>query len=46
MYKWVYLIFFNTLWVWIPIYAIYVGTTEIMNAFRVRAAATGDKKIR
>ncbi|KAK7730387.1 hypothetical protein SLS53_009005 [Cytospora paraplurivora] len=23
MYKWVYLVFFNTLWVWVPLYALY-----------------------
>ena len=46
MYKWVYLVFFNTLWVWLPIYAIYVGSADIMNAFKVRAAATGVKKVK
>jgi hypothetical protein len=44
MYKWVYLIFFNTLWVWIPLYAIYVGSADILNAFKVRAAIAGTKK--
>ncbi|KAJ9151433.1 Emopamil-binding protein [Coniochaeta hoffmannii] len=44
MYKWVYLVFFNTLWVWLPIYAIYIGSADIMNAFRLSAAATGVKK--
>lgn len=46
MYKWMYLVFFNTLWVWIPLYAIYVGSADILNAFKVRAAATGAKKSR
>lgn len=23
MYAWVYLVFFNTLWVWVPLYALY-----------------------
>lgn len=32
-----YLFFFNTLWVWIPIYAIYVSYKDISNAFDVRA---------
>jgi hypothetical protein len=34
--RWVYLFFFNTLWVWIPIYAIYVAYGDICNAFDVR----------
>lgn len=46
MYKWVYLVFFNMLWVWIPLYAIYVGCADILDAFKTRAAATGAKKIR
>lgn len=36
MYKWLYLIFFNMLWVFIPIYAIYVAYQDINNAFLVR----------
>lgn len=31
-----YLFFFNTLWVWIPMYAIYVSYKDICNAFDVR----------
>jgi hypothetical protein len=34
--RWVYLFFFNTLWVWIPMYAIYVAYKDICNAFDVR----------
>lgn len=34
--RWVYLFFFNTLWVWIPMYAIYVSYKDICNAFDVR----------
>lgn len=34
--RWVYLFFFNTLWVWFPLYAIYVGYKDICNAFDVR----------
>jgi hypothetical protein len=44
MYKWVFLVFFNTIWVWLPLYAIYVACTDIFDAFKVRAAATGTKK--
>ncbi|KFY96050.1 hypothetical protein V498_02939 [Pseudogymnoascus sp. VKM F-4517 (FW-2822)] len=36
VFTWVYLFFFNTLWVWIPIYAIYVSYKDISNAFDVR----------
>lgn len=38
MYKWVYLFFFNTLWVFIPAYAMYVAVGEISDAFAVRDA--------
>ncbi|KAJ9148339.1 Emopamil-binding protein-like [Pleurostoma richardsiae] len=46
MYLWVYLVFFNTLWVWIPAYAIYVASKDILDAFRVRDAKAGAKKSR
>jgi len=32
MYKWVYLFFFNTLWVWIPLYILYEGYGIITSA--------------
>ncbi|CAK7267087.1 hypothetical protein SEPCBS119000_002360 [Sporothrix epigloea] len=38
MYKWVYIVFFNTLWVWLPLYAMYVAISEISDAFAVRDA--------
>jgi len=44
MYLWVYLVFFNTLWVFIPLYAIYVSAADIADAFRVRASVLGPKK--
>ncbi|AEO62656.1 uncharacterized protein THITE_2107087 [Thermothielavioides terrestris NRRL 8126] len=44
MYKWVFLVFFNGLWVVIPLYAIYVAADDIFDAFRVRATALGEKK--
>lgn len=39
MYMWLYLVFFNGLWVVIPAYVIYVASGEIMGAFKVRDAA-------
>ena len=44
MYMWVYLVFFNMLWVFIPAYAIYVAVEDISSAFAVRAAAVRTKK--
>lgn len=38
MYLWVYLVFFNTLWVWIPLYALYVAFGEISKAFETANA--------
>ncbi|KAK6855961.1 emopamil binding protein [Apiospora arundinis] len=36
MYKWVYLVFFNMLWVFIPIYAIWVASKDINDAFAAK----------
>lgn len=36
MYLWVYLIFFNTIWVWIPLYAIYWAVKDISGALNER----------
>ncbi|KAI2608259.1 Emopamil-binding protein [Hypoxylon fragiforme] len=36
MYKWVYLVFFNMLWVVIPAYAVYVAVLDINDALAVR----------
>lgn len=44
MYKWIFLIFFNGLWVVIPLYAIYVAADDMFDAFRARATALGEKK--
>ncbi|CAI4210246.1 unnamed protein product [Parascedosporium putredinis] len=38
MYKWVYLVFFNVLWVFIPLYAIYYAVGEISSAFKTQSA--------
>ncbi|KAK7966791.1 EBDP3 protein [Apiospora aurea] len=36
MYMWVYLVFFNMLWVVIPVYAIWFASNEINDAFAVK----------
>jgi hypothetical protein len=36
MFLWVYLVFFNMLWVFLPIYAMYVSFEDMKNAFQVR----------
>lgn len=38
MYKWVYLIFFNTLWVFVPLYAIAHSMGEISSAFKAQSS--------
>ncbi|ORY71154.1 EBDP3 protein [Pseudomassariella vexata] len=37
MYKWVYLVFFNMLWVFIPLYAVWVSVQDINDALAMRA---------
>jgi EXPERA (EXPanded EBP superfamily) len=44
MYKWVYLVFFNMLWVFIPFYAIYIASTDIFDAFKSRSALIKARK--
>ncbi|KAI1438343.1 ebp domain-containing protein [Xylaria sp. CBS 124048] len=39
MYKWMYLVFFNCLWVVIPLFACYVAVVDINDAYAVRAKA-------
>ncbi|RAL62288.1 hypothetical protein DID88_004855 [Monilinia fructigena] len=36
MFQWVYLVFFNMLWVFLPAYALYVAFYDIGNAMKVR----------
>jgi hypothetical protein len=36
MFMWVYLVFFNMLWVFLPLYAMWVSFEDMGNAFRVR----------
>ncbi|KAI1342678.1 Emopamil-binding protein [Xylariaceae sp. FL0016] len=40
MYLWLYLVFFNVLWVFIPIYAIWVAGKDINEAFAFRDQAS------
>jgi len=44
MYQWIYLVFFNMIWVFLPLYAIYVASTDILDAFKVRAVVSAKKK--
>jgi len=36
MFLWVYLVFFNMLWVFFPLYALYISFIDIGNAMKVR----------
>jgi hypothetical protein len=36
MFLWVYLVFFNMLWVFLPLYALYVSFVDIRNACAIR----------
>lgn len=44
MYLWVYLVFFNMLWVFIPLYAIGTAVKDINSAFAVREKVSTSKK--
>ncbi|KAI1096757.1 Emopamil-binding protein [Rostrohypoxylon terebratum] len=44
MYLWVYLVFFNMLWVFIPLYAIWVAVKDIDSAFAARDKAMAGRK--
>ena len=44
MYLWVYLVFFNMLWVFVPLYAIYAAIDDITDAFEARRKVLGAKK--
>ena len=44
MYLWVYLVFFNMLWVFIPLYAVWVAVADINDAFVARARTSVTKK--
>ena len=36
MFLWVYLVFFNMLWVFLPLYAMYVSFDDMNSAFQMR----------
>ncbi|ROW06014.1 hypothetical protein VMCG_04635 [Cytospora schulzeri] len=44
MYKWVYLVFFNGLWVVVPFYALYVSWNAFMTAFGTQKSVVVVKK--
>lgn len=44
MYLWVYLVFFNMLWVFIPFYAVYVSWSSINAAFATQTVVQVSKK--
>ncbi|MBA7492100.1 hypothetical protein ES702_02649 [subsurface metagenome] len=47
MYMWVYLVFFNTLWVWIPLWVLYEGYGALVDeGSEGKAGAAGRKKKR
>ena len=37
MYKWVYLVFFNMIWVFVPVYAMAHSIGEISRAFKAQS---------
>jgi len=43
VYLWLYLVFFNVLWVFIPLWVLYVAYQEISTTF-TRVAATNSAK--
>lgn len=44
MYTWVYLFFFNMLWIVFPLYALYIAFREIGAAFATAAEVQGRRK--
>ncbi|ETS80237.1 hypothetical protein PFICI_07766 [Pestalotiopsis fici W106-1] len=44
MYKWVYLVFFNMLWVVIPAWAVWVAVADISDAFAIRSRVQATQK--
>nr|OQO17373.1 hypothetical protein B0A51_15754 [Rachicladosporium sp. CCFEE 5018] len=46
MYTWVYLFFFNTIWVWIPLWVLYDAYRTITGALTQKSRAEGSKKAR
>lgn len=46
VYLWLYLVFFNTLWVFIPAWILYVAFAEISTAFGTSSRTSTTKKVR
>lgn len=44
VYLWFYLFFFNTLWVWVPIWVLWEAVKELRTAFVTAESATQGKK--
>jgi len=44
MFTWVYLVFFNTLWVWIPLWILWEARKAMTSAFADRHVATTGRK--
>lgn len=44
MFTWLYLFFFNTLWVWIPLWIIWDAYQTIVGAVDLQAKSNGVKK--
>lgn len=46
MFLWVYLFFFNTLWVWIPLWILYEAYSALNVAFATERGSASGKKLR
>ena len=46
VYLWLYLVFFNMLWVFIPFWVLFVAYTEVSKAFAVAARTAVPKKLK
>lgn len=44
VYMWFYLVFFNTLWVWIPLWVLWEGGKELRSAFIVQETQSEQRK--
>jgi hypothetical protein len=43
MFLWVYLVFFNMIWVFLPLYTLYVSFIDIRDACTIRNGVIGAK---
>lgn len=46
MFLWVYLFFFNTLWVWIPLWILWEAYSVLNVAFATKHVSASGKKLR